>query len=46
LKENLTQIDDRQVEDFNSFFELFSDSINQINNLANPLKFKKTGFNP
>ena len=27
LKENLTEIDDRQVEDFNSFFQLFSDSI-------------------
>ena len=27
LKENLTEIDDRQDEDFNSFFQLFSDSI-------------------
>ena len=46
LKENLTAIDDRQVEDFNSFFQMFSDSINQINNLANPLKFKKSGNRP
>ena len=39
----LTEIDDRQVEDFQSFFKQFQDSILQINQIANPLKFKKSG---
>ena len=45
LKDNLNEIEDRQVEDINSFVNQFSDSIDQINNLANPLKFNKTGKN-
>ena len=42
LKDNLNEIEDRQVEDLDSFLVQFSDSIDQINNLANPLKFKKS----
>ena len=45
LKDNLNEIEDRQVEDLDSFLVQFSDSIDQINNLANPLKFNKTGKN-
>ena len=45
LKDNLNEIEDRQVEDLDSFLVQFSDSIDQINNLANPLKFKKTAKN-
>lgn len=46
LKDSLTEIDDRQVEDFNSFFDQFSESIRTINNLANPLTFKRTEKTP
>ena len=45
MKDNLNEIEDRQVEDLDSFLVQFSDSIDQINNLANPLKFNKTGNN-
>ena len=44
--ESLNEIEDRQVEDFDSFFVQFYDSIDQINNLANSLKFKDSGNKP
>jgi hypothetical protein len=42
----LNEIEDRQVEDFDSFFDQFSATFDQIFNLANSLKFKKTGNKP
>ena len=44
--ESLIEIEDRQVEDFDSFFVQFYDSIDQINNLANSLKFEDSGNKP
>ena len=44
--ESLIEIEDRQVEDFDSFFVQFNDSIDQINNLANSLKFEDSGNKP
>jgi hypothetical protein len=46
LIESLNEIEDRQVEDFYSFFKQFSDSIDTIFNLANSINFYKTGYHP
>ena len=46
LKDCLTEIEDRPVEDFPSFFNQFSDSIDKFFNLANSLKYNKTDKNP
>ena len=45
MKDCLIEIEDRPVEDFNSFVDQFSDSHDQINNLANSLKFEASGKN-
>ena len=44
--DTLNEIEDRQVEDFDSLFVQFYDSIDQINNLANSLKFEASGNKP
>jgi hypothetical protein len=43
LIESLNEIEDRQVEDFDSFFKQFSDSIDKIFNLANSLNYNANG---
>ena len=46
MKESLIEIDKRNIEDFEQFYNQYKESIEQIDKLAIPIKYKKSGYIP